>query len=108
MPVAIRNLTTRPMFVPLNSGRNIRLSPRAVSASLNDVEVKNNPTIDKLCGKRIIAVETLKTPDPEASAVAPATKPAAPAAEPAHLEATPQVKENVAPADVAQPQPPKK
>ncbi len=57
MSVAIRNLTPRPIFVPLNSGTNLRLSPGEISAVFHDVELKANPKIDKLLCQRAITVE---------------------------------------------------
>jgi hypothetical protein len=57
MPVAIRNLTSRPIFVPLNSGTNLRLSAGAVSDYVHEVEVKDNSKVDKLQRLRAIAVE---------------------------------------------------
>jgi len=57
MPVTIRNLTPRPVIVPLNSGTNLRLSPGEVSGDVQDVELKENPKVDKLLHRRAIAVE---------------------------------------------------
>jgi hypothetical protein len=53
----IRNLTLRPVIVPLNSGTNLRLSPGQVSVDVPDVELKENPKVDKLLVRRAIAVE---------------------------------------------------
>jgi len=57
MAVAIRNLTSNPIHLRLNSGPYLRLSPGAVSESLPAVEVLNNDKVDKLVGQRAIAVE---------------------------------------------------
>ncbi|MER2624877.1 MAG: hypothetical protein ABTS22_13185 [Accumulibacter sp.] len=57
MPVAIRNLTSRPIFVSLNSGTSLRLSASEVASQVPDVELKNNAKIDKLIAQRAIAVE---------------------------------------------------
>lgn len=57
MPVDIRNLTPRFVLVPLNSGRTLRLSPGQTSGELPDVEVQNNPKVDKLVRQHTIAVE---------------------------------------------------
>jgi hypothetical protein len=57
MPVAIRNLTSRHLIVPLNSGTNLRLSPGEVSDDVHDVELKENSKIEKLLRQRAIAVE---------------------------------------------------
>lgn len=59
MPVAITNLTSRPIFVPLNSGPNLRLSSGEVATPILDVELINNSEIDNLISQRAIAVENL-------------------------------------------------
>ena len=56
MPVAITNLTSRPLLIALNSGSSLRLSPGEVADKVPDVELKNNSKIDKLVGQRAIAV----------------------------------------------------
>jgi len=58
MAVAIRNLTSRAIYVPLNSGTNLRLSPGEVSGEFHEVELKNNSKLEKLRLQRAIAVET--------------------------------------------------
>jgi hypothetical protein len=58
MSVVIRNLTPRPIFVPLNSGTNLRLSSGEVSDDVHDVELKNNAKVDKLLLQRAIAIES--------------------------------------------------
>jgi len=58
MPVAIKNLTARPLFVSLNSGTNLRLSSGEVAGQVPDVELKNNSKIEKLISQRAIAVES--------------------------------------------------
>ena len=55
--VAIRNLTSMPLIVPLNSGTNLRLSPGEVSDDVHDVGLKENSKIEKLLRQRAIAVE---------------------------------------------------
>jgi hypothetical protein len=57
MPVIITNLSSTPIIVPLNSGASLRVSPGTVSDAIPEVEVKDNPKIDKLLGQRVIAVE---------------------------------------------------
>jgi hypothetical protein len=57
MAVAIKNLTQRPIFVSLNSGTELRLSPREVAADIHDVELKDNAKVEKLLRQRAIAVE---------------------------------------------------
>ena len=60
MPVEIENLTNKPVFLTLTSGGTLRLSPGETSAKLGDVEVKNNPEIDKLQERRVIALHQKK------------------------------------------------
>ncbi len=57
MPIIIRNLAERPVFLTLTSGATLHLAPRASSPKLNDVEVKNNNKIDKLKNNFVIAVD---------------------------------------------------
>jgi hypothetical protein len=57
MPFIIKNLTSSPLYVPLSSGRSLRISGRAASGAVADIEVKNNPKVEKLLGQRAIAVE---------------------------------------------------
>jgi hypothetical protein len=57
MPVHIKNLTSGPLFVPLSSGGNLRISGRTVSGALPDIDVKNNPKIEKLLRQHAIVVE---------------------------------------------------
>jgi len=58
MAVTIRNLTSRPIYVPLHSGENLRLSPGGTSGSVDEVQVKGNATVEDLLKERMIAVET--------------------------------------------------
>ncbi len=60
MPVTIRNLTSRPMLVPLNSGETLRLSPRQTSQELAEAEVNDNLKINRLRGRHAIAVEQIE------------------------------------------------
>lgn len=57
MPYTISNLSSRPIIVSLNSGRNLRLSPGRASEEIRDVELKDNAKVDKLKQQRVIAVE---------------------------------------------------
>lgn len=57
MPMVIKNLTARPLFVSLNSGMSLRLSSGEIAGPVPDVELKNNSKIDKLISQRAIAVE---------------------------------------------------
>jgi hypothetical protein len=77
MPVVITNLTSSPLYVPLNSGSNLRLSPGAASIDVNDVELKDNLQIDKLRRMRAIAIETRTAPADEKSPAEPAQSEAA-------------------------------
>ena len=61
--------------MPLNSGTNLRLSAGEVSDKFHDVELTNNPKIEKLRLQRSIAIETQSTE----SIDAPASTDAAPA-----------------------------
>ena len=58
MAIRIRSLASSgPLVVPLSSGRSVRLSPGESSDELPDVEVTNNPKIDKLRERRMIEVQ---------------------------------------------------
>jgi hypothetical protein len=58
MPVVITNLSLAPIFVPLSRGGSLRLSPGKVSDTVPDIEVKDNPKIDKLLSQRVISIES--------------------------------------------------
>jgi hypothetical protein len=59
MAARIRSLALAgPLLVPLASGGSVRLSPGEVSDELADVEVTNNPKIDKLRDRRLVVVES--------------------------------------------------
>jgi hypothetical protein len=60
MSVTIKNLTSRSLFVPLNSGTNLRLSPGEVSEEVHAMELKENSKIEKLKRQRAIAIELRK------------------------------------------------
>jgi len=72
MPVAIKNLSSRPIFVPLNSGANIRLSPGEVAEKIPDVELKDNTKVDKLVSQRTIAVAKQERTEEKAASEAEA------------------------------------
>jgi hypothetical protein len=75
MSVAIKNLTSRPVFVSLNSGTNLRLSAGEVSSPVPDVELKGNAKFDKLVAQRAIAAEPVaneSVEEPAGKATAPA------------------------------------
>jgi hypothetical protein len=58
MPVKIKSLLiSRPIVVPLTTGTTLRLSPGETSAELPDVEITNNPKVDKLQAQGAIGIE---------------------------------------------------
>jgi len=57
MPATIKNLTPRPLYVSLNTGSTLRLSPRGASSGIDEVQVKGNAHIEKLLSQRMISVE---------------------------------------------------
>jgi hypothetical protein len=77
MPVAIKNLSERPLIVPLNSGTHLRLSPGEVLHDVHDVELKDNAKITKLLQQRAIAVENAAPEHEEAEEHAERRKPRA-------------------------------
>jgi hypothetical protein len=64
MPCKIENLTMRPVLLWLTSGRTLRLAPRETSSALGEVEVKNNPKIEKLQKRRIITLHKVEQEAP--------------------------------------------
>jgi hypothetical protein len=60
MPYEIENLTMRPVLLSLTSGQTLRLAPRETSSELKDVEVKNNPKVQKLQERRVIALHEVE------------------------------------------------
>jgi hypothetical protein len=54
----LKNLTDRPVLLVLSSGDALRLSPGQSSPVLAEVEVTNNPKVDKLVAQRVIAIDT--------------------------------------------------
>ncbi len=59
MPVIITNSASSPVFVPLNSGSTLRLSPAERSMELAEVEIKSNSNVEKLRRLRMIDVELI-------------------------------------------------
>jgi len=57
MPITIKNMTLRPVIVPLNSGASLRLSPGEISDLVQDVELQENAKVGKLLHQRAIAIE---------------------------------------------------
>ncbi len=64
MPVEIKNLTSRPVLMRLNSGTSLHLSPGATSSEIVDHEVSNNEKVIKLQGRHIIALQAAKKKTP--------------------------------------------
>jgi hypothetical protein len=74
MPITLTNLqASRPLHVPLSSGVTLRLSPGQTSGALPDVEISDNPKVEKLAGQGLIDVRPSK---PASSGRASAAKPA--------------------------------
>ena len=60
MPVKIQNLTNRPVLLRLNSGQTLHLAPRTTSSEIREVEVKSNSKVQKLEGRRVIALHKVE------------------------------------------------
>ncbi len=60
MSIEIKNLTSRPVLMRLNSGQSLHLAPGATSAEVLDSEVSNNPKVTKLQGRHIISLIDVK------------------------------------------------
>ena len=58
-------LISRPIVVPLGSGSSLRLSPGQTSDEIPDVEVQDNPKIERLKDQGVIAVESAAKPKPK-------------------------------------------
>lgn len=56
MPSTITNLTSQPLWISLNSGSSLRLSPRQAVEGVADEETRGNPKLRKLKEQRQIAV----------------------------------------------------
>lgn len=59
MAVLIRNLTSGPIYVPLNNGTHVRVSPKAVAKGVPDHEVQRNAKVEKLLRLHAIVVEPM-------------------------------------------------
>jgi hypothetical protein len=57
MAAAIKNLTTKPIYVSLNSGTDLRLSPGEITGGVEDVELADNAKVAKLLDQRAISVD---------------------------------------------------
>ena len=51
----IKNTSFQLLLIPLNSGRAIHLKPGEESEQLSEVEVVNNPTVEKLADRNWIS-----------------------------------------------------
>jgi len=60
MPVIIKNLTNRPVLLRLNSGQTLHLTPLKTSAEVMEVEVKDNPKVEKLEERQVIKLQDEK------------------------------------------------
>ena len=61
MPMKISNLlASGPIFVPLNTGANLRLSPGQTSEELSDVEVVDNAKVEKLLARGVIGIQDIE------------------------------------------------
>lgn len=56
MPMNITNRSKQLLIVPLNSGAVIHLAPAEEAGGIDPVEVKNNPTLEKMIQRGWVAV----------------------------------------------------
>jgi len=56
----LKNLTDRPVLLTLTTGEALRLSPGDSSPVLADVEIANNPKVEKLASQRVVAIEATR------------------------------------------------
>ncbi|MDH4300811.1 MAG: hypothetical protein OEY21_03145 [Nitrospira sp.] len=56
MPVAIKNLTLRPVLMRLNSGVALHLSPGMTSDAIDDEELDRNQKVAKLQERHVVAL----------------------------------------------------
>jgi hypothetical protein len=75
MAKVLRNLTDRPVLLTLSSGETLRLSPRQVSESFEDVEVSGSEKVDRLVAAGVVAVDAPRRSSASSSSK-PASKPA--------------------------------
>ncbi|SCL34913.1 hypothetical protein GA0070624_5117 [Micromonospora rhizosphaerae] len=65
MAVRIRSLAVAgPLYVPLTSGRSVRLSPGGSTGDLDDVEIAGNAKVDRLRERGLIDVEQISEDQP--------------------------------------------
>lgn len=60
MPYQIKNFSSRTVLIRCNSGETLHVAPRTVSAEIMGVEVENNPTIEKLKNRCVIALQEVE------------------------------------------------
>jgi hypothetical protein len=61
MPVQITNLSPSLVTVPLNSGDSIHLAPKERSWKIDEVEVADNPWLEELQRRHLVAVHPTGT-----------------------------------------------
>ena len=80
MPTEIENLTQKPIFLRLNSGRTLHLAPGLRSPQIGEFEWENNGKVKKLEALRAIALhpvnETESTPAKSKNTTTKAKRPA--------------------------------
>ena len=62
MPAEIENLTQKPIFLRLNSGKTLHLAPGLKSPQIGEFEWKNNDKVKKLEDLRAIALHPVLPP----------------------------------------------
>jgi hypothetical protein len=66
MPFTLTStVSSGPLLVPLTSGTVVRLSPGQVSEQLDDVEVVNQPRIEKLAQRGLLRLQRVDVPPAE-------------------------------------------
>lgn len=60
MSVKFENLNNKPVFIRLNSGNTLRISPSTTSPEIQDSEVKNNIKVKKLLNRHVIVQHEVK------------------------------------------------
>lgn len=68
MPVHVENLTKKPLWLCLNSGTTLHIAPNTISAEVREVEVVNNPKVQKLLGVQAIALSEVEQEKKKSSA----------------------------------------
>lgn len=65
MPVTLENLSNQLVLVQCNSGTTLHLAPRKTVGEIMDVEIANNPSVQKLLDRHMIAVHHGEKASPE-------------------------------------------